>query len=184
MRHLSMTSSIATKEYCSSFINTNVVLRLRVCHLVLLLGLATFLLQGRAEEAPSLMTLVGEWRYPDAKMSGATMSDGATLNLEGERTVQSILYKSIFTTGDSISKVADYYKNTLRSAVDSQGNETRLSRIPKTGRSVAFHDDSEGREVGVRVVLVNTEDSSTTLVISRGAMESETHIAWTCYMRL
>ena len=48
---------------------------------------------------------------------------------------------------------------------------------------VSAIDDSEGRPVAIHVICVNTEKASTTLVISRAATESETHIAWARYER-
>jgi hypothetical protein len=142
------------------------------------------LLRAQAEDVPSLMTMVGEWRYPDSKMKGASMSDGATLNAAGERSTQSITYQSVFTTPDSTSKVIAYYKKKL-SSPSPQSREGALNELPLvSGRSVKFHEDSEGRPVEVQVVLINTENHSTTLVVTRSAMESETHIAWTRYVRL
>ena len=51
-------------------------------------------------------------------------------------------------------------------------------------KSVTIQDDSKGRPVAVRVIVVNKADSSTTLVISRAEGEKETHIAWSHYLRL
>jgi hypothetical protein len=46
-----------------------------------------------------------------------------------------------------------------------------------------FHEDSDGRPVGIQIIVVNTDKSSTTLVISRAEKEAETHIAWAHYIR-
>ena len=40
-----------------------------------------------------------------------------------------------------------------------------------------------GVHLQIHIILVNTKNSSTTLVISRSETESETHIAWTRYLR-
>jgi len=61
---------------------------------------------GHTQEPPSLLTMIAQWKYPDSKMNGATLGDAATLNGAGERTVQSILYKTVLTTKDPLPKVA------------------------------------------------------------------------------
>lgn len=111
------------------------------------------------------------------------MSDAATMNGAGERTLQSIQYKTVLTTKDPMRKVIAYYKAML---VPAPGSKTaKLEERPAdSGRSVTFHDDSEGRPLAIHVILVNTDKASTTLVISRAATESETHIAWTQYLKL
>ena len=136
-----------------------------------------------AEEPRSLMATLSEWQYPDSKINGASMSDAATLNDAGERTIQSIQCKTVFTTADPMAKVIEYYKTKLKSAGDSKTAQPTGKPAAQSGRSVTFHDDSENRPLAIQVILVNTDKVSTTLVISRTATESETHIAWTQYMR-
>ena len=158
--------------------------RLSMCAFVAWLALLASAPLGHTQEAPSLMTMIAQWQYPGSRMNGATMSDAATLNGAGERTVQSIQYKTVLATKDPMPKVIEYYKAKL---IPSAGSKTaKLEEKPTTdaGRSVTFHDDSEGRPVAIHVILVNTEKASTTLVISRATTESETHIAWTHYVKL
>ena len=138
---------------------------------------------GHTQEPVSLLTMIAQWKYPDSTMSGATLSDGATMNSAGERTVQSVLYKTVLTTKDPMPKVIEYYKNKLMPPAGSKADSAEEKTVPASGRSVMFHDDSEGRPVAIHVILVNTEKTSTTLVISRGTTESETHIAWTHYLK-
>ena len=136
-----------------------------------------------AEEPLSLMTLIAEWQYPDSKINGASMGDAATVNRSGKRTVPSILCKTVLTTKDPVAKVMEYYETKLKQRAKLEAAEREGKSGTQSGRSVMFHDDSQGRPLDVRIIIVNTPKSSTTLVISRGDTESETHIAWTHYMR-
>ena len=106
-------------------------------------------------------TLLGEladWKYPNSTMpKGATVSDG------GNPEQRSANFKALLTTPDSFEKVVEYY-------------ESKSEGIP--GQSVCVQDDTEGRPVAVRSILVNRKDSSTTIVISRADGEKETHIVW------
>ncbi len=106
----------------------------------------------------------------------ASMSDG------GNPLLQSVKCKATLTTPDPFQKVITYY---------SQNHyETRADKAPRGGRpetdgkSVASQDDSEGRPVKIRVIVVNRANTSTTLVISQARDEKETHIAWLHYIRL
>jgi hypothetical protein len=121
---------------------------------------------------------------PGSKMSGATMSDAARMNSDGERTLQSIQYKAVLITKDPISKVIAYYKAKLKSEPSSIPAQPGPGEVPDSGRSVTFQDDSQQRPVAIHVICVNTERASTTLVISRAATESQTHIAWARYQKL
>ena len=111
------------------------------------------------------------------------MSDAATVSRSGQRTVPSILCKTVLTTKDSMAKVIEYYKTKLKQGADSETSKTDDKSATDSGRSVMFHDDSQGRPLGIHIIIVNTDKSSTTLVISREETESETHIAWTHYLR-
>ena len=149
--------------------------------LVLLLALLAFAPLCHAQEkTPTLMTVVTEWKYPDSKMNGATLSNAPTVNDAGEGTIPAIQYKAVLTTKDPMAKVIEYYKTKFpipAQALSPQG----AAPDARSGRSVTVIEDSDGRPVAVCVILVNTDDTSTTLVISRGETESETHIAWTQY---
>ena len=134
-----------------------------------------------AAEKRSLMGMIAEGHYPQSAINGAEMADGMTINANGDRTVQSLVCKTVMTTDAPVAKVVVYYKNKLKPKVisDDKVKEDKAT----SGRSVTFHDDSEGRPFSVHVILVNTELTSTTLVITRGEQESKTHIAWKHYTR-
>ena len=126
------------------------------------------------------------------EMDQRMMQDAATMNRSGERTVVSVMCKTVLTTKDPIAKVIEYYKTKLKAQADpmtaKQGADSKTAKgekapKPDMGRSVMFHDDSQGRPLRVHIFLVNTEKSSTKLVISRAEKVSETHIAWTHYVR-
>jgi hypothetical protein len=136
-----------------------------------------------AAEPLRLMPMIAEWQYPDSRINGASMSDAATVNRSGERTVPSILCKTVLTTKDPMAKVIEYYKTKLKQGTDSETAKPDDKSGIESGRSVMFHDDSEDRPLGIHIIIVNTDKSSTTVVISRAETESETHIAWTHYLR-
>ncbi len=139
---------------------------------------------SNANEPETLFGRLAEWRYPDAEMRhGATMSDAATIDNSGKRTVPSIQCSTVLVTDDSIAKVLEFYKSKLAFKPGADGDAVEDSR-EDTGRSVTFHEDSTDRPITIHMIMVNTSRTSTTLVISRGATESETHIAWTQYSRL
>jgi hypothetical protein len=137
----------------------------------------------QAEEPVRLMPLVVEWQYPGSKLNDASMEDAATMNRSGVRVVPSILCKAVLTTQDSVGKVMKYYETKLKPRGKPESAELEGESRAESGRSVMFHDDSKGRSLDVRIIIVNTSNTSTTLVVSRGDTESETHIAWTHYMR-
>lgn len=136
-----------------------------------------------ADGTLSLMSLIAPWQYPGSQTHGASMGDAATVNRSGDRTVQSLLCKAVMTTEDPVPKVVEYYRTKLKKEVDlgrgTRGGESGL----ESGRSVLFHEDSKDRPLELHIILVNADKSSTTLVISRAETESETHIAWTHYLR-
>ena len=138
--------------------------------------IASFLATAVAAPAEplSLMQIVSEWRYPDAQIGGAQMSDGETVAANGERTKPSIFCMALMTTDAPIEKVLDFYRGKLNPAAKGEANTSE-------GRSVVFSDDSDGRPFAMHTVFVNTGDTSTTLVITRGKGESKTHIAWKQY---
>ena len=130
-------------------------------------------------EQPSLMQMIAQWQYPDSTMDGAEMADGATVDVNGKRTTQSIVCKTVMTTDATVEKVVDYYKAKLTpKSTDGDGI------ADAGGQSVVFSDDSDGRPFAMHTVTVNTADSSTTLIITRGNGESKTHIGWKHYRRI
>jgi len=129
------------------------------------------------------MATIVQWQYPGSKIDGATMQDAATVNQSGARTVASVLCKTVLTTKDPIAKVVEYYETKLKAGTDPKTAKAEAKPGTDPGRSVMSHDDSQGRLLRLHIIIVNTEKSSTTLVISRAETESETHIAWTHYVR-
>ena len=129
---------------------------------------------GRDKAAPAphkevtLMGLLGEWMYPGAKFGGAEMSDG------GNRTIPSVKCQSLLTTEDPFDKVVGYYERKFVSGPDRR--DAAVAGTP--AQSVSSQDDSSNRPLHLRVIVVNRAHSSTTLVISRVASETQTHIAW------
>jgi len=156
---------------------------MRVTFLALLFAVVASALSGRvvADESISLMKTISKWSYPECSMNGAVMSDGATMDGRGNRTVPSIVCKTMMTTEDSVQKVVSFYKGKLTPEKDAEDKEG-VER--KEGRSVVISDDSEGRPFVLQTILVNTSTTSTTLIISRAAGEDKTHIHWKHYMRL
>jgi hypothetical protein len=136
-----------------------------------------------ADEPLHLLATVAEWQYPGSRINGAMMEDAATVNRSGQRTVPSVLCKTVLTTKDPIAKVIKYYETKLKPGADSKTAKPERKSGSEPGRSVMFHDDSQGRPLRIHIIIVNTEKSSTTLIISRAETESETHIAWTHYVR-
>jgi hypothetical protein len=127
------------------------------------------------------MTLLGtlaEWKYPGSELpSGATMSDG------GNPLVQSVKCKAILSTPDPIEKVIAYYTEKFGTGESSDRQAGKADVKKGEARSVSVQDDSQGRPVMLRVLVVNKADTSTALVISRAQGEKETHIAWSHYRR-
>jgi hypothetical protein len=122
----------------------------------------------------TLMGVLGEWMYPGPKFEGASMSDG------GNRTIQSVKCQSILTTGDPFDKVVGFYEHKFVS-----GPERREAALEGAhAQSVSSQDDSSNRPVDRRVIVVTRPKSSTTLVISRAAGETKTHIAWSHFQNL
>jgi hypothetical protein len=138
-----------------------------------------------AEDEPqSLLTRITQWKYPDSEMHGATMSDAETVNENGDRVVPSIYCKTVLTTTDPIDKVIAFYTSKLsQKAETTKGGDADDRAAGESGRSVTFHSDSDGRPVAIRIITVNADRASTTLVISRAEGESTTHIAWSQYER-
>jgi hypothetical protein len=128
------------------------------------------------------MTLLGtlsEWKYPGSKMlGGATMSDG------GNPSLPDVRCQAVLTTPDPIEKVVRFYSEKVGSPPANGGPNAGAEVKEADARAVSIQDDSEGRSVALRVIVVNQADRTTTLVISRANGEKETHIAWSHYRRL
>lgn len=135
-----------------------------------------------AEKPKSLLANISGWMYPDCTINGATASDAATVNGKGDRTVPSSYSKTVLTTTDPIDKVFNYYKSKLaENTMPDTGKEQTQESTRSSGRSVMFHSDSQDRPVKIHIISINTEHTSTTLVISRAEGEPQTHIAWSQY---
>jgi hypothetical protein len=124
-----------------------------------------------------LETLAG-WQYPGSKLrDGASMADG------GNPLVPSVKCQAILTTADPVEKVVEFYTKKLT----PQGAGTQSAEAAErnaAAKSVSTQDDSQGRPVRLRVLVINQAKASTTLVISRAEGEQKTHIAWSHYLRL
>jgi hypothetical protein len=126
----------------------------------------------------TLMGMLSEWMYPDAKFNGTESSDAAVSD------VSSVKSKAVLTTPDSADKVLAFYCEKLK--VDDAGknlDEKPGERIT-TKRAISIQDDSDGRRLKVFIIAINEKDSSTTLVVSRSAGEDTTHIAWSNWRQI
>ncbi len=122
----------------------------------------------------TLLGTLAEWKYPGSDFGGGSMSDG------GNRRLQSVKCQAILTTGDSVEKVTKYFSEKFVSG--PQDAKTLVKGAD--AQSVSTQDNSQGRPVQLRVIVVNRAETSTTLVISRAEGENKTHIAWSHYLRL
>ena len=77
-----------------------------------------------------------------------------------------------------VKTVVEYYKAKFTPPAKAE-----IKMAAAGGRSVDFSDDTAARPVAIHTVLVNTKDTSTTLVIPRGPGETRTYIAWKQYRR-
>jgi len=156
----------------------------RVCHTMLrslVLFCATVMpVSASAGETVTLLGTVVKWRYPDAEIGKSEMSDAATIDADGNRTVPSTVLKTTMVTRDSIDKVLAFYQDLLTRNLTHDG---KLGIEPNVGRSVIFSDEAEGRPFAFHTILVNSAKSSTTLIITRGPGEEQTHITWMQYLR-
>ena len=130
---------------------------------------------------PPRMTLMGtlsEWKYPDSKMlGGASMSDG------GNPLVPDVKCRAILTTPDPIDRVIAFYSKKVETPSAAGGADAKAGVKEADATAVVTQDDSDGRPITLRVIIVNKADTTTTLVISRAREETETHIAWSHYRR-
>ena len=137
--------------------------------------------QATQASPPARITLLGtlsEWKYPGSIMlGGATMSDG------GNPLVLDVLCQAILTTPDAFEKVAKFYSEKVGTPAAPGGQIAGTEAKEVDVKAVSTQDDSDGRPVALRVIVVNKDNTTTTLVISRANSEKETHIAWSHYRR-
>jgi hypothetical protein len=139
-------------------------------------------LMSRAQVAEQpRMTLMGtlsEWKYPDSNLlGGATMSDG------GNPLVPDVKCRAILATPDPIDKVIAFYSKKVKTPPAAGGADAQAAVKDADAKAVVTQDDSDGRPITLRVIVVTKADTTTTLVISRAREEKETHIAWSHYRR-
>ncbi len=123
---------------------------------------------------PTLMGSLAEWMYPGSTFGGAQMSDG------GNRAISSVNCQAKLITGDPFEKVVGYYERTFVSG--PRQRDAGSDVVP--AQSVSSQDDSSKRPLQLRIIVVNRAKTSTTLVISRAANETQTHIAWSHFQNL
>ncbi len=136
--------------------------------------------QNNGSESEGKVTLLGvlaEWQYPGAEFGGASISDGGSLP------IRAVKCQALLTTGDTVEQVEQFYSEKFGPHVDLKtiNGEPEIKKVP--GQSFSVQDDSEGRPLELRVIVVNRADTSTTLVISRANGEQKTHIAWSHFLR-
>ena len=133
-----------------------------------------------ADEPLTLMGTILQWQYPQSKLSGSEMSDVPTVNADGKRTAASMVCKTNMTTDDSVEKVLAFYQKKL---TPNPKADDKTKAEWKDGRAVLISDESAGRPFALHTILVTTKSTSTTLTVSRGSSETETHINWKHYVR-
>lgn len=146
---------------------------------------AVFLVPAKAaqEKRLTLMTELTPWMYPGAELAGgASMSDG------GNHEIPSVKCQAVMTTPDPVEKVVAFYSEKFpacRGEDDATGAaKPEASKTDFDHKSVSTLDDSKGRPLTLKAIIVHRADTSTTLIISRAEGESRTHIAWSHYVRL
>jgi hypothetical protein len=92
--------------------------------------------------------------------------------------------KAILTTPDPVSEVAEFYTQKHPEDRTSGSAGASADEKPADAEAVSVQDDSAGRPVAIRVIVINEAQTSTTLVISRAKGETETHIAWSHCLRV
>jgi hypothetical protein len=134
----------------------------------------------RADEPITLIGTIVKWRYPDAEIGKSEMSDAATADASGKRTTPSSILKTTMKTDDSVEKVVAFYKDLLaRTPEKDEG----IGIGGQAGASVVFSDESDQRKLGFHTILVNTQNQSTILIVTRSNGESKTHITWKQYVK-
>lgn len=151
--------------------------------MILLLALSATMFVAPTAFADEPVTLIGtivKWRYPEADIGKSEMSDAATIDAQKNRTVPSSLLKTTMTTPASVEKVVAFYRDLL---TRNSTNDEKLGIGPDVGRSVVFSDDSEGHSLSLHTIVVNSANSSTTLIITRAQGDEKTRITWKQYLR-
>jgi len=133
-----------------------------------------------ADEPVLLIGTIVKWRYPDADIGKSQGPDAATIDADGKRTVPSSVLKTTMVTADSVDKVLAFYRDLL---TRNPTNDGELGIAPAVGRSVVFSDESDGRPFAFHTILVNTANTSTILIITRGDNEKLTRITWKRYLK-
>lgn len=141
---------------------------------------AVLSITASADEPVFLIGTIVKWRYPDAEIGKSEMSDAATIDADGKRTVPSTVLKTTMVTGDSVDKVLAFYRDLL---TRNPTNDGRLGIGPQVGRSVVFSDESDGRPFAFHTIVVNAANTSTILIITRGDDEELTRITWKQYLK-
>ncbi|HBE67357.1 MAG TPA: hypothetical protein DDW52_04335 [Planctomycetaceae bacterium] len=125
----------------------------------------------------TLLGTITKWQYPGSKLDRSTMSDGETFNSDGERTVPSSLLQTTMTTSDSADKVVEFYRKLLKP------DAKRLPIAEDSDRSVLFRDATGDLPAAMHIVLVNSLESSTTIVVTQAESSGPTRIVWQQYIR-
>ena len=133
-----------------------------------------------AKEPLTLIGTIVKWRYPDAEIGKSEMSDAATINASGKRTLPSTLLKTTMVTQDSVDKVVEFYRDLL---TRNTKNDSTLGIGQEVGRSVIFSDESDERPFAFRTIMINAANTSTILIITRADDEKTTRITWKQYYK-
>jgi hypothetical protein len=127
--------------------------------------------------------------YPGSKLLGSASGCAGgsrvltTADAAEKVTEVYVKMKAILTTADPVDKVAEFYSRKL--AGDQAPSPAAAGADADwIGRPIFVQDDSEGRPVAIRVIVVHEAQASTTLVISRDRGEAETHISWSHLVRV
>jgi hypothetical protein len=130
-----------------------------------LLVASSILAPARAtQENVSLLQTLEAWKYP-----GSTMLEGASMSDAGNPDIVDVACKAVLTTPDAFDNVVRFSEKKTAEAAQP--------------RAVIRQEDSIGRPIALRILSVHKTATTTTLVISRGESEKETHIAWSHYMK-
>ena len=155
-------------------------MRFRSTMLLTLLCAVVLSVTASADEPVTLIGTIVKWRYPDAEIGKSQMSDAATIDADGKRTVPSINLKTTMTTADSVDKVLAFYRELL---TRNPTNDDKLGVGRHVGRSVVFSDESDGQSFAFHTIVVNAANTSTILIITRGDDETLTRITWKQYLK-
>ena len=148
--------------------------------LVFTLLFATAMQTAHADDPLTLIGTIVKWRYPEAEIGKSEMSDAATIAADGKRTIPSTMLKTTMATPDSVDKVLAFYRDLL---TRNKTNDEKLGIGPQVGRSVVFSDESTERPFAFHTIVVNSEHTSTTLIVTRGKDEELTRITWKQYVK-